>query len=109
MGKVHPLGDQAHTRLDEEKLRCHRVVARYLAEDPQRAMDVASSNLRRWLEASPDASSALAEWETILREWTPSQIIELITRDDEEGRRMRQSSPFVGLLSERERRKALGE
>lgn len=105
---MHPRGDRTHTRRDEERLRCHRVVARYLTEDPHGAIEIARANLRRWREAAPDASPAHAEWDAILSGWTPAQISELITRDDPEGRRMRQSSPFVGLLTDSERRRGLG-
>lgn len=99
--------DSAHSRRDDEKLRLHQLVARELERDPQRVLSIARENLRRWL-ASADGVPNYLEWMEILRTQTPDQVAESIVSDSEEGRRLRQSTPFVGVISCKERDAVLG-
>lgn len=96
-------GDRVHARRDAEKLRYHRVVAERMGMDPEGVIRLAEDNLRRWLRADGDAKPYYQEWQRLLQELSPRELIELITADTAEGRRLRQSSPFVGVLSRAER------
>jgi DNA-binding CsgD family transcriptional regulator len=51
----------------------------------------------------PVVPPVFREWQAILEQWSRENIIELLTRSDEEARRLRQSSPFCGILTPEER------
>jgi len=42
-------------------------------------------------------------------QWLVEKILDLLTSDDENARRLRQSSPFAGVLSQEERRSIFDE
>ncbi len=67
-------------------------------------LDIAKSNLRRWLAAEPGAnpSAARREWQRNLETESVEEIIRVMTDPTEEGHRRRQSTPFVGILTPEE-------
>lgn len=76
------------------------IVARIDADPDRRGLAHARTVLERWLAARP--CPALLEWERILqRSWT--EIREVLLDPSEEGRRLRQSDPFCGILTPQER------
>jgi hypothetical protein len=90
-----------HSRLDERSLALHRLVAEKLLDDPA-LLDRARGNLRRWQESNGSPSPALAEWQQILT-GTADQVARFLVERSERATRLRQSSPFTGILSEPER------
>jgi hypothetical protein len=91
-----------HGRIEERSLALHQLVAEKVKAAPA-LLDKARENVRRWQEASGTASPALAEWSQILA--APlSQIVALLAERSERATRLRQSSPFAGILTEAERR-----
>ncbi len=61
--------------------------------------------IARWLENDLSWSSRLAteEWVTLLKPENFEELIHAMTRDDDEGQRLRSSSPFgEGILSREE-------
>ena len=50
-------------------------------------------------------SPAFIEWEYILNMQTKEQILSILESDSEESARLRSSSPFTGILKEKERKK----
>ena len=92
---------KTHEQIDQRSLALARAVVEAIDKDPSRAgLERARSTCRRWLLQSP--SPAAAEWSrTLEREW--EAILPLLLDPGEEGRRLRQSSPFRGILSSRER------
>jgi hypothetical protein len=90
-----------HTRLDERSLALHRLVAEKISHDPE-LLEWARDNLRRWQSAGGSPSLALAEWEHILTR-TVEEITALLVDPSENATRLRQSSPFAGILTEAER------
>jgi hypothetical protein len=68
-------------------------------------LEVARDNLRRWTaNAGEDAPRYLVEWSQILdRPWP--EIAAVMTGVDEDAIRLRQSSPFAGVLTPAERRR----
>lgn len=92
----------AHARRDDEKLRLHYAVARELLRDPERVLAIAKDNLRRWLSRDADAP-CYEEWNEILRASSVEEVVALITADTEDARRLRQSTPFVGVVPREER------
>ena len=52
---------------------------------------------------SDSCKDALREWQTILSCLPLNEVLDLITQDSDEGQRLRHSTPFSGILSQRER------
>lgn len=96
-----PYSDQR--LLEARSLALHCVMARKIDRDA-RLLQRARDNVARWTErAGPQAPRYLAEWRAILQRPWP-EIARLITGLEEESFRLRQSSPFAGILTQRERR-----
>jgi len=91
-----------HGRLDERSLTLHRLVARKLLADPA-VLHHARDTLRRWQATVATTVPALAEWELILQ-GSAEQVARLLIEQSERATRLRQSSPFAGILTEAERR-----
>lgn len=92
---------KTHDQIDRRSLAMARAVVERIDADPERmgfAHAVAVN--RGWL--ARDASAVNAEWADILaRGWEHARRV--LLDPGEEGRRLRQSSPFCGVLSPRER------
>jgi len=93
--------DSDHIRLDERSLALHTLVARKVLENPA-LLDKARENVRRWQAIAGSPLPALAAWEQILN-GSVDQIVRLLTERSEDATRLRQSSPFAGVLTETER------
>lgn len=94
-----------HAVLDARSLAMHCLIARKVTRDP-RLLEVARRNLEIWKRARPagERPRYLGEWERVLsRPWP--QIAAFITAGSEEATRLRQSSPFAGVLDATERRR----
>lgn len=92
---------RTHQEIDRRSLELARAVVSAIDNDPSRAgLERARENCRRWSTANP--SPAIAEWLEILgREW--AEIRRLLLDESETAQRLRQSSPFCGVLTPRER------
>jgi hypothetical protein len=90
-----------HARLDERSLALHRLVAKKVLADPT-LLDRARANLRRWQASHGSHSFALAEWDQILTN-PVDQVAAFLVERSERATRLRQSSPFTGILTEAER------
>ena len=95
---------RSHEWIDERSLALHEAVAARLEADPQ-LLEVARANLKRWLAATPAAP--LREWQRLLDTLSLPQLLRLLRARDEESARLRQSSPFAGLLPPAERQAIL--
>jgi len=97
-------GRLKHLLIEARSLAMHCLIARKIAADPA-LLDLARRNLATWRArygASPPR--ALEEWREILgRPWP--EIAALMTDPGETAARLRQSSPFAGVLTQRERRR----
>jgi hypothetical protein len=92
-----------HELIDKTSLAIGRLVASRLCRQPK-LLDVARENLDRWSKLNANAPGLLrcyAEWQRIL-ERPLDEICELLSSDSEESRRLRQNSPFAGVLNARE-------
>ena len=79
-----------------------RVAARLRAEPDLVAF--ARNNLIRWKKRNADTPSLLRcyeEWESIL-EKPIAEVVQRLCAQTEQGQRLRQNSPFVGILSQAE-------
>jgi hypothetical protein len=89
-----------HMRLDERSLALHRLVARKLLANPA-LLGKAKENLRRWQQTLQNSS--LNEWHRVLSQ-PIDQVASLLVERSERATRLRQSSPFSGILTDAERR-----
>lgn len=93
-----------HALLDDRSLVFARAIAERLRERPE-LMQVARENLHRWMTARPASRSRIQncrEWLDIIEQNPPESVIGMLLRADEEGRRLRQNNPFVGVLTQQE-------
>jgi hypothetical protein len=90
-----------HSRIDERSLALHQLIAQKLQAAPA-LLDKARENVRRWQETNGSPSPAFAEWEQILRS-PVDQVTAFMVERSERATRLRQSSPFCGILTEAER------
>jgi hypothetical protein len=90
--------------LDARSLAMHVAIARKIERAPE-LLDIPRRNLERWSARSPDSPPPwLREWRQILRRPWP-EIAALISELSENAARLRQSSPFAGVLTPAERRR----
>lgn len=97
----------SHRLLEARSLAMHVMIAEKIFRKPS-LLEGVRRNLERWkahyAEALPDG---LREWEHILTRPFP-EIASIMTELSERGAQLRQSSPFAGILSSRERRRIHG-
>lgn len=91
-----------HLLHDRNSLEIHKLVALKLREEP-----VLLEKVRRNLEEAREKlgnTRAREEWEIVLL--APLEdICDFISQEDEHATRMRQSSPFIGIINQAERRR----
>jgi hypothetical protein len=93
-----------HRLLDARSLAMHVLAAEKIERNPQ-LLEIPRRNLERWrARAAETPPPWLTEWQNILRKPWPV-VAALITELSENATRLRQSSPFAGVLSPVERRK----
>ena len=99
---------KTHTAIDQRSLALGQAVAARLRDDPS-LIQRGQGTLSRWLKTcSPRVRPALQEWEAVLQN-PVSHVMEVLTATDERSVRLRQSNPFAGVLSSRERTTILKE
>ena len=92
---------RTHQEIDRRSLALVRAIVAAIDSDSERkGLEKARENCSRWYR--DDRSPAIAEWIGILKQDWP-RIRKVLLDEGEEGRRLRQSSPFCGILSPRER------
>jgi hypothetical protein len=94
-----------HRIIEARSLAMHCLIARKIGAD-RRLLDAARRQLATWIERYGEGAPprALGEWREILdRPWP--EIAALITDAGESAVRLRQSSPFAGVLTPSERRR----
>jgi hypothetical protein len=92
-----------HRRRELLSLEIHRQVADRLRTDPTLLVK-AEGNLERWLARHGDGPLApcYREWLAILHSSGPAEVAALISRPGEREDRLRQNSPFAGILRPQE-------
>jgi hypothetical protein len=92
---------KTHEEIDRRSLVLAQAVVDAIDRDPSlNGLSRARRTCARWQRQTP--SPAIAEWLVILkRDW--EEIRPILLDPGEEGRRLRQSNPFCGVLSPRER------
>jgi len=94
----------SHRLIDARSLAMHAVIAQKIERDPK-LLTIPRNNLRRWSARSGNSPPDwIQEWREILAKPWPT-VAALITDPSEDATRLRQSSPFAGVLTSSERRR----
>lgn len=95
------------TRVEEKSLALHRQIAARLLQDPAPTLRKARANLAKLRSADRGhASRWLDEWSDLLDRPTDEIVIVMLART-QQGIDLRQMTPFAGVLTDAERRRAL--
>jgi hypothetical protein len=91
-----------HRLAEARSLAMHAAIARKIERD-RSLLEIPRRNLERWSARSANAPpSWLKQWHALLQLPWP-ELAARITEPTEDAARLRQSSPFAGVLSEDER------
>src|SRR5258708_17480018 len=94
----------SHRDIDVKNELQDRLVAQRLRRDT-RLLRLAQANLRRWKARDGERPRAVfVEWQRILNYLSAREIADFLVSDTPMARRLRQSSPFMGLFPESGRR-----
>ena len=97
--KVPPV--LSHQWIDLVDLAMHRAIARKIRREPK-LYHRARRTLARWQKVKGGCPQPLREWKEILRNNNMATVLRILTRDDDEGQRLRSTAPFCGILTQRE-------
>jgi DNA-binding transcriptional ArsR family regulator len=98
---------RAHADHDRRALALAAAIADKLARDPSLVERARAYIAKRTTGASSGERRELAEWDRLLRTASPARLRRFLVDPGERATRLRQTLPFLGLLTERERRQAL--
>jgi len=96
----------AHERIDRINIEQDRLIASHLRKNGS-ALRIARKNLKRWMRRDKQPRPVFLEWNRVLTCLTSIEIADFLESDTPLARRLRQSSPFAGVLSEAERLSSL--
>jgi hypothetical protein len=91
---------RSHDWVDRRSLALHDAIAAKIETDPE-LLTVARANLVRWISRAP--SGALVEWLDLLDRTPVDDLLRLLRSEGDYAARLRQSSPFAGILTPQER------
>jgi hypothetical protein len=93
----------SHQHIDSRNELQDRLLAKRLRRNT-RLIRLARENLRRWsARDGKRIRPAFAEWQRILDYLSPNEIADFLVSDTPKARRLRQSSPFMGLFPKSDR------
>jgi excisionase family DNA binding protein len=107
---VEALVAQSLTRGQLEQLWLHRAIAAKFVANPAALLAVASINLRRLRRLHPEGHSWewLDRWQAVIDQGA-GYVLEVLTSPAAFAVELRGTSPFTGVLSEKERREVLAD
>lgn len=81
----------------------HRRIATMMDRDPEAVLGKARRNLHAWIQRRNESAPGIfQEWLDLLTRMSAREIADFIVSESEQATRMRQSSPFAGVLSPQE-------
>ncbi len=92
---------KTHQNIDNRSLILAKAIVEKIEKNPEcNGHEKAVNNCLRWSRKNP--SPAVREWDEILKQ--PWQKVKKVLLDESEnGKRLRQSNPFCGILTSQER------
>ncbi len=97
MGMKNP-----HETLDRIAADQDRLIASRLRRD-RRVLRFARRNLKRWMVRDRHPRKVFSEWNLVLTRLTAVEIADFLQSGSPMARRLSQSSPFAGVLTDAER------
>jgi hypothetical protein len=98
LGKRNHVKRNAHTHLDALKLLRAQTIVRTVPMEKIRRQSL--ENMAHW-KAKGTWCSAYDEWTKLLTSGTDAEIAAVMTGQDQNSNRLRQSSPYAGLLDQK--------
>jgi hypothetical protein len=98
---------RTHRDLDRRALTLARVIADRLVEDPSLVSAARDLVVKRMRHATPRERKDLDEWQKLLERLSVQQLRNFLVHSGERATRLRQSLPFVEVLSKEERHSIL--
>jgi hypothetical protein len=98
-----------HRKLEERSVALHREIVQRIRRNPDllgRVRERLSRDIRSG-RFSISLADAMQEWLDLLDSSSVEQVLELLVDEGENARRLRQSTPFAGILTQEERRRVL--
>jgi hypothetical protein len=98
-----------HRKLEERSLALHREIAERIRRNPELLAKV-RERLGKDISSGQFSASlvdAMQEWLNLLKTVSLEELLALLVDDSENARRLRQSTPFAGILTQEERRRIL--
>ena len=98
-----------HRKLEERSLALHREIAQRIRRNSDLLTKV-RERLSKDISSGPfsiSVTDAMQEWLDLLKSSSLEQVLELLVDDSENARRLRQSTPFAGILTQEERRRII--
>jgi excisionase family DNA binding protein len=95
--------------LTDDQLRSlwlHRAAAGHIVSDPAGSLTKARARIEELLAGEPDGARWLRQWLSVI-DRGPEAVMRAMTSTDPLARELRQNSPFLGILSDDERRAIL--
>lgn len=97
-----------HSLIDERSLAFDRLIAEKIRANPL-LLAKAQENLHRWMKTcSSRVKPVLLEWQKEI-DGPMNRLMKLLVATDERAVRLRQSSPFAGILTSAERNQIIKE
>ena len=92
---------RSHQWIDLVDLAMQRAIVRKIRREPG-LYNRARRTLARWERVKRACPPPLREWKQILRNQDMNAVFRILTRRDDESDRLRSTSPFRGILTQRE-------
>lgn len=96
---------RVHQDHDTRGLAMGKAIAKLLIDDPTLVKRARAFVEKRWRDASARERKELEEWRSILRTASATRLRRILTDPGERSTRLRQTFPFVGILSKAELRR----
>jgi len=87
---------------DLRSLKLHKAIAKKLRDNNQ-LWDMPLMNIEKWKDNHSNLPYALAEWKQIILSHSKEAIFQILEGTSQRSKQLRSSSPFTGILSEKER------
>jgi hypothetical protein len=94
-----------HKTIDKRSLELHKMVVQKMERHPDKVIHAALENISRWQKIPDIPENLLLKWKNILIHKKCCEIKKLLLSRSDESQQLRQSTPFCGILSEKERMK----
>jgi hypothetical protein len=91
----------SHQWIDLVDLAVHRAIVRKIRREPN-LYRRAIRTVARWEKRRRVCPPQVREWKQILQNNDREAVLQLLTREDGEGQRLRSTAPFCGVLTNKE-------